>query len=161
MRPRISSSPRQSERTAPGFPDRSSCLITPLVANICSRPDKSLSLEATLTASPKQSPACSTTSPLAIPIWSPIFSGSGQSTIRCWCTRCISITAPRAFALSINTTRTPSPRYLTTRPPWAVQTFPIHWVRLVMARVALVFPKDSKSPVLPVRSAKTTVTSVM
>lgn len=64
LRPRMSMAPRQRDRTR--LPS-ASCWMTPSLARIWSGPDKSLRRDARLTASPKQSPSCSTISPRAMP----------------------------------------------------------------------------------------------
>src|SRR5262249_15702539 len=53
--------------------------------------------------------------------------------------------------------KTPSPSDFTTRPPWDSHTPPIHWVSRVTVSVARAFPMASKTLVLPVKSANTTV----
>ena len=158
LRPRISIAPRLRKRTRLSG---GSWLMTTSVPRIWSGPERSDRRDATLTASPKKSPSCSMTSPRAMPTCRRILSFSGQVLMRSACTRCISVTASMASVFLINTISTPSPRFFTTWPFCVVQTLPIHCVSRVMACVALELPSDSKTPVLPVRSAKTTVTSAM
>ncbi|MNT09513.1 hypothetical protein D3C72_1443000 [compost metagenome] len=56
---------------------------------------------------------------------------------------------------------TPSPSFLTTRPPWDSMESPIHWVTWVTASVARSLPNVSYNDVLPDMSAKTTVDNTL
>ncbi|MNT28573.1 hypothetical protein D3C72_1642690 [compost metagenome] len=80
VRPRMLIGPRSRCCTAPSC----SCWITASVTQIWPGPARSLRREARLTASPKQSPSTSTTSPLATPICSAMRSGTGQPARRFW-----------------------------------------------------------------------------
>jgi len=67
------------------------------------------------------------------------------------------MTACVAAAPLVKMANTPSPSDFTTRPPCAWHTPPIHCVRRVTVSVARAFPMASKTLVLPVKSANTTV----
>ena len=128
------------------------------VVRICAAPARSARRAAELTVSPKQSPSISITSPDSMPICictgAPVPPGRmGLSRKRFWMLTQAASASPSCG----NTTNSPSPSSLTTRPLCCSKTWLSAPTSCVTKREAVSSPSRSNMLVLPTRSAKTTV----